>query len=66
MALDSLREQVLATAKAKAEFERQRAIRDHLIRDARAGFVPVATIMRITELSRDRVSKISNRRDTER
>ncbi len=59
MAMDSLREQVAMTAEARDGYDRERAIRDDLIRDARAGGIPVAVIMRATGLSRDRVGKIN-------
>lgn len=60
MAIDSLREQVARTATAKAEHDRERAIRDELITDARKGGVPAAFVMKVTGLSRDRVSKITS------
>lgn len=59
MALDSLREQSTATIEAREHYEQQLALRDDLIRDCRAARVPVATIMRITGLSRDRIIKIA-------
>lgn len=59
MALDSLREQVTSTVEARNEYDRQRAVRDDLIRDARTGGIPVAIIMHVTGLSRDRIVKIN-------
>lgn len=66
LAMDALREQAEATANAKVSYNKQRSIRDELIRDARTNGVPQAVIMRITSLSRDRVSKISNAQQGDR
>ena len=60
MALDALREQVTAAADAKANYEKQLAIRDDLIRDCRAAKIPEATLTRITHLSRDSISRIAH------
>lgn len=60
MAMDSLAEQSTLTAEARAAYEAQRATRDDLIRDARSASIPVAALMRVTGLGRDRISKISS------
>lgn len=59
MALESLKEQTVIAEEAKANYERQLALRDDLIRDCRLARIPVATIMRITKLSRDRIIKVA-------
>lgn len=58
MAMDSLREQCHLTNEAKFTYEARMAERDGLIRSARAASIPVAALMRVTNLSRDRIQKI--------
>lgn len=59
MAIESLREQIAATHRARERYDRERTVRDNLIRDARSAGIPVAQLMRVTGLGRDRISKIN-------
>jgi hypothetical protein len=60
MALESLKEQVGALNAAEQAVERERAIRDNLIRDALQAKVSYKALVRITRLSRDRLYTIAN------
>jgi hypothetical protein len=60
LALDGLSEQCEALADLEAKTTRERAIRDNLIRDARAGGVSYRALVKITGLSRDRLYTIVN------
>lgn len=60
MALDSLREQVTATEQALDHYKRMMALRDDLIRDCRAAKVPEGTLVKITGLGRDSISRIAH------
>lgn len=60
MALTALHEQTAALFTAEEKVRAERAIRDDLIRDARAGGVSFPRIMRETGLSRDRLNQIVN------
>jgi len=60
MALDALREQCAIAAEAKRNYEQQLAIRDDLIRAARAAKIPESKLQSITGLSRDRISTIAH------
>lgn len=59
MAVGALEEQARKTADARAAYERERALRDELIRDARRVRVPVTALMASTGLSRDRLYKVA-------
>lgn len=61
MALDALAEQCAVVDQAKAELERQMALRDHLIQEAREARIPWNMLRRITKLSRDRLTTIANK-----
>jgi hypothetical protein len=65
LALEALREQCEALALAESVVERERAIRDNLIRDAREGGVSYRSIVALTNLSRDRLYTIVTKPPTE-
>jgi hypothetical protein len=60
MAIDALREQCIATEEAKANYKRQLALRDDLIRDCRAVKVPERSLVSITGLGRDSIHRIAH------
>lgn len=60
MALESLKEQVAAVDEDIVRLDRDRAVRDDLIRDAIEAKVRYQTVARITGLSRDRINTIVN------
>ena len=70
MVADALAEQSQLASEAKRAYEATMAVRDDLIRSARLDArIPVAVLMRMTGLGRDRISKITSapsRTDTDR
>lgn len=60
MALNALTEQVNALAEAEQLVHKERAIRDDLIRDARAAGIGYRNLTQLTGLSRDRLYTIVN------
>ncbi len=60
MALDALREQAETVDEALANYKRQLAIRDDLIRDCREAKIPERALVKLTGLSRDSIHRIAN------